>query len=106
MKNGFVDSVRSAVTSVTSLFKREDRFIVEVSFDKAAGLWMVKSGKVGRKVPMSNGFQRKRDAVTFGVLECRSIRENGGTAQLRVKRADGRYQFERTYGEDPRKSKG
>lgn len=49
---------------------------------------------------------RKVDAVADGVRMCRAHWATGQLAQLIIKGKDGRIQSERTYGADPRRSKG
>jgi hypothetical protein len=52
-------------------------------------------------------FVTKRRAVEFAADYCRSMRESEGSpAQLVVHNKNGRIAFERTYGDDPRRSKG
>lgn len=53
------------------------------------------------------GWQRlKAKAVAYGVDRAQAVWKAGTPASLRIKRADGAYQEERTYGEDPFPPKG
>lgn len=51
-------------------------------------------------------FPQKLDAVRSAVLQARIEHKAGKLAQLIIKGRDGRIQDERTYGADPRGSKG
>jgi hypothetical protein len=48
----------------------------------------------------------KADAVAEGVKLARAHLAAGGRAQLVIRGKDGRIQSERTYGADPRRSRG
>ena len=48
----------------------------------------------------------KAAAVAYYASRCRCLWAGGQTAQLVVCRRDGTIQYERTYGADPRRSKG
>jgi Uncharacterized protein conserved in bacteria (DUF2188) len=54
----------------------------------------------------SRVFEKKSDAVKEGARRGREIEKNGGLAELRIKGDNGRIQDERTYGKDPRRSRG
>lgn len=48
----------------------------------------------------------QESALTFARWVAKSQEGSGGTAQIVVHGADGRIRFERTYGNDPRRTKG
>lgn len=48
----------------------------------------------------------KKDCVDAAAACCRDRLATGKTSQLVVHNKDGRVAFERTYGKDPRRSKG
>jgi hypothetical protein len=54
----------------------------------------------------ANAFERQIDAVRHAVLYCRNLLDNGQTSQLVLHGKDGRIRWERTYGKDPRRSRG
>jgi hypothetical protein len=69
---------------------------IDVTHRKKDGMWVVKGG--GEE----HAFLRKTEAV-------RSAAEAGkmlGHAQVVIRKTDGTIQSERTYGDDPRRSKG
>jgi hypothetical protein len=69
---------------------------IDVMHSKKDGNWVVKGG--GEQ----HSFERKADAV-------RSAADAGkmlGNAQVVIRTMDGRIQSERTYGSDPRRTKG
>ena len=51
-------------------------------------------------------YSHKADAVAEGVKLGRAHLVAGGLAQLVIRGKNGRIQSERTYGKDPRRSKG
>lgn len=51
-------------------------------------------------------FTRKDRAVKAAAAECRRALERGELSELRIKGKSGRIQDARTYGADPRRSKG
>lgn len=51
-------------------------------------------------------YERKADAVAEGVRMGRAHLASGQLAQLVIRGKDGRIQQERTYGADPRRSRG
>jgi len=51
-------------------------------------------------------YPRKADAIAEGVKLARAHHAAGELAQLVIKGKSGRIQSERTYGNDPRRSKG
>ncbi len=72
----------------------------EVLPDKEGG-WSVTQGRG------VIGWQRlKVKAIAYAVASASAVYKAGGLASLRIKRADGTYQSERTYGEDPSPPKG
>jgi hypothetical protein len=61
----------------------------------------------GPRVPSALRWLRTRDqAVAAGVLACRLDQAHGIAAQLVLHGQDGRIRWERTYGQDPRRSPG
>lgn len=64
--------------------------------------WAVKGAQPGRPVE----FFVKHMAVGWAAGCGRALWLAGKQAQVRVWRKDGRIHFERTYGRDPRRSKG
>ena len=50
--------------------------------------------------------ERKSDAVDRAAEKGRALEEAGQNAQVIIKKADGTFQSERTYGDDPRRTKG
>lgn len=76
------------------------RQIVTVSYSKRSGwTWKGIGGQGGRDT--------KAEAVREAVELCRSeLRRNGIRSELRIKGKDGKIQDCRTYGEDPRRTKG
>jgi len=69
---------------------------IDVTPDKRAGGWIVKGGGEEHR------FDRKTEAVQAAAAAGRQL----GNAQVVIKKADGRIQSERTYGGDPRRTKG
>jgi hypothetical protein len=69
---------------------------IDVTPDKKAGGWIVKGG--GEE----HHFDQKAEAVSAAAAAGRSL----GNAQVVIKKRDGKIQSERTYGNDPRRSKG
>jgi len=51
-------------------------------------------------------FSTKTAAEREGARRGREGERSGGLAQVRIKTEKGRIESERTYGKDPRKSKG
>jgi len=52
-------------------------------------------------------FETKRDAVFDACELARDTHElTGALTQVKIRKADGEYQSERTYGLDPRRTKG
>ena len=69
------------------------RKVVYVS-PREEGKWSVKGEGAQRAL---KNFENKKDAVDFG----RQIAKNADLGQLKVKRRDGTFQAEYTYGKDP-----
>ncbi len=67
-----------------------------VSPNKREGGWRVKSGT------FSQPFETKQEAVDAAAKQARST----GNSQAVIQKKDGTIQSERTYGNDPRRSKG
>ena len=67
-----------------------------VAYDKKEGSWSVKGGE---------GVSSYR-ATTEAVSEAARMGRQNGNAQVVIKNQNGRIQSERTYGNDPRRSKG
>jgi len=67
-----------------------------VAYDKREGGWSVKS---------SGGTTAHR-TKTAAVGEAARIGRENGNAQVIIKKRDGKIESERTYGKDPRRSKG
>lgn len=70
----------------------------------------VLADKVGWKVMHSGELlgqpSTKDEAVRLAVEAARAHHEAGGLSQVLIMRDDGRWQEERTYGEDPRGTPG
>ena len=69
---------------------------IDVTPDKRAGGRVVKGGGEEHR------FERKADAVQSAAAAGRQL----GNAQVVIRATDGKIQSERTYGNDPRRSKG
>ena len=69
---------------------------IDVAPDKRAGGWLVKGAGEQHR------FERKTEAVRAAAAAGRQL----GNAQVVIKTTDGRIQSERTYGSDPRRTKG
>jgi len=69
---------------------------IDVTHSRREGTWVVKGG--GEQ----HTFDRKQDAVAAATAAGRQI----GNAQVVIRTMDGKIQSERTYGNDPRRSKG
>lgn len=65
------------------------------------GLWWVLRN--GRR---ESGGRRKADTIKWAVRLAREDLQAGNLSQLVIKRRDGTIQDERTYGHDPRRTKG
>ena len=61
---------------------------------------------VSREGLRVQSFRLKDDAVASAVLQARIEKDLGQVTQLFIKGKDGQIQDERTYGRDPRGSKG
>lgn len=84
------------------------RTVYRVKFRKDVPAWVItwKGGPVAGEGE-SAGFAKKDDAVDVARKMARDRWERyGELAQLMVHRKDGQFQYEHTYGEDPRSSKG
>lgn len=84
--------------------KKQKRLVVRVSPAKAPGQpagWAIKRGAVTWDV-----YDRKSDAVSEARDLAKAELARGGLAQLVVHGRNGKIQEERTYGKDPRRSKG
>lgn len=51
-------------------------------------------------------WPNKLEAIKYYAALCRKVLFDGGLAQLVICRRDGTVQEERTYGKDPKRSKG
>jgi hypothetical protein len=69
---------------------------IDVTPDKRTGGWVVKGDGEEHR------FDRKADAVQSAAAAGRQL----GNAQVVIRTMDGKIQSERTYGNDPRRSKG
>jgi hypothetical protein len=69
---------------------------IDVMFNKREGQWVVKGGGE------THGFGTKGEAVTRAAAAGRML----NNAQVVIRKKDGKIQSERTYGNDPRRSKG
>ncbi|MGH2636978.1 MAG: DUF2188 domain-containing protein [Actinomycetota bacterium] len=69
---------------------------IEVRCDRRAGTWVVKGGGE------THTFALKQEAVDGAVAAARAI----GNSQVVIRKMDGTIQSERTYGNDPRRTKG
>jgi len=73
------------------------RMKMTVAYDKQVAAWTLKgAGEDGEP------YDTKREAVKRGV----QVGRENGNAQLIIKGRDGKIREERTYGHDPRRSKG
>lgn len=75
-------------------------FAVEPRDDERWALQREKSQRASRV------FENKREAVNEGARRGKAIEARGGLVELRIKDAKGRIQDARTYGKDPRVTKG
>jgi len=73
------------------------RLRLTVSHRKQDGVWSVKGGSTNDQT-----FSTKAEAVRSAAKEGRA----NGHAQVIIKGKDGKIQSERTYGADPRRTKG
>ena len=69
---------------------------IDVTHNKRDGEWVVKGGGEEHR------FASKTQAVQAATAAGRSL----GNAQVVIKKMDGKIQSERTYGSDPRRTKG
>ena len=69
---------------------------IDVTPNKREGGWTVKGAGEQHR------FDRKTEAVQAAAAAGRSL----GNAQVVIRTADGKIQSERTYGSDPRRTKG
>jgi hypothetical protein len=67
--------------------------------------WVVREGKHG-PASVIRWCKTKAEAITDGRAFARDVWKFGMLSQLRVKRRNGRIQFEHTYGADPARWKG
>ena len=74
------------------------RTIYRIVRHKAGG-WKV-LGDYGRR------WAAQGDAVAYYAARCRNLLDAGVLAQLVLHGRDGRIRWERTYGRDPRRSRG
>ena len=72
------------------------RMRIDVTHDKRQGAWVTKGGGE------SYSFSTKKQAVDGAVAAARQA----GNAQVVIRKMDGKIQSERTYGNDPRRTKG
>jgi hypothetical protein len=63
--------------------------------------WNVKEGKT-----TVSSHLKKENAVDAAAKLGNHIKDKGGLAQVRIHKIDGKFQSERTYGKDPRKTPG
>jgi hypothetical protein len=68
----------------------------DVSPNKREGGWVIKSG----------GTSEKFKTKTMAIASATKSAKNHGNAQVVIRKKDGSIQSERTYGNDPRRSKG
>jgi len=69
---------------------------VDVMFDKRESRWVVKGGGE------THAFETKNEAVMQAAAAGRML----DNAQVVIRKKDGKIQSERTYGSDPRRTKG
>jgi hypothetical protein len=69
---------------------------IDVMFNKRESQWVVKGGGE------THGFGTKGEAVTQAAAAGRML----DNAQVVIRKKDGKIQSERTYGNDPRRTKG
>jgi len=74
------------------------RHVIQVL--SASGAWRVKNGAAETSYP------NKDDAIAEARAEAKAIHDGGGLSQVLVQKADGTWQTEYTYGDDPRDIKG
>jgi hypothetical protein len=73
-----------------------NRLRLTVTHSKKDGVWSIQGGSTNRT------FATKAEAVRSAAREGR----RNGHAQMIIKGKDGKIQSERTYGADPRRTKG
>jgi len=69
---------------------------ITVAYDKGDGAWSVKG---------ADGTSTHR-TKTKAVSEAARMGRKSGKAQVIIKKRDGKIESERTYGRDPRRTKG
>lgn len=78
------------------------RIVYRVKYSRRTRDWMIQSGRETRQ-----GYYPKRAAVAQARSEARFLWDHLGTpSQVVVHGMDGKFQFEWTYGRDPRRWKG
>ena len=59
-----------------------------------------------RKATAAETYRTQAEAIAAGVRACRELLQAGGLAELIIKAKDGRIRDSRTYGRDPRSTRG
>ena len=85
---------------------RKKRVLVEVYH--SCGYWWIRGREGRRRFQVGHSEFTRLDAIRRAAAYCRFCRDDfGDLLELRVRRLDGTWSKEtRTYGDDPRKSKG
>jgi hypothetical protein len=82
--------------------KKCPRVIWVVEYNRDEKCWRIKRGKV-----VYGGRVKKVDAVARAAEMCNiELRDRGELSELRIRNKDGTWRTPRTYGDDPRDSKG
>ncbi len=82
-----------------SLEVEKKRYQLHVTYDRKSKKWGVKEAGVRR--PLSE-FGTKKEAVD----QAREIAKANQPSQIKIHKQDGKIQEERTYGSDPKRTKG
>lgn len=78
------------------------RTILHLTYSKKTQVWLVKEGAT-----LLCSFDRKDGGLEWAAKYCKGLWTRClRKAQLVVHKQDGTIAFERTYGKDPRRSKG
>ena len=76
----------------------------EVRWDRKIGEWGIWCYPIGN---LDRYHRLKRNAVKSAAKSCREcLAEFGELSELTIKRKDGTIQDKRTYGKDPRRTRG
>lgn len=86
-----------------------ERAVFYVNYDRPTREWtviMYHSNNNGASMGPYGTAKKKVDAVRKAASYAREFCQRGGYAQLLIRRKDGQFCEERTYGRDPRLTKG